>query len=528
MDSDVALLADDELVDQLTKWAGRVAAGEAHLLRLLGELDAREAWAQPGVLSCAHWASWKLGLTLGTARERVRVARCLRELPRISAALSAGRVSYAQVRALTRVATAEEEEHWLELARFTTAAQLERAVRGVGRARAARGPRDAEAEAAAAEAAAAVRVSWDVDGSLLLNLRIAPARAPGVLASLESAQQAEQRDRDAQYAQLAKDLAAADPAGHVSAEAPQVDAQPSERGSAERPDPPSDVSAEAPDAPQAPPPYAEPYEYLEPVYPLPVSRPDPLAPRTPAEVAALAEWRAECDRRRARRDAARAWQDHVQRTAGAAGLPARRATLADAMALTRPESLPPVTLKLLVDPASGWARTSAGELLPPTTLGQVLRTLPGRQPTLRARPLTAADLRLRDLGRRSRVVSPALRVLLGQLDGERCRFPSCTRTRNLHAHHVRYWSQGGRTDLANLVLVCARHHTLIHARGFQLVLSPDRTLTVRTADDIPVPHHPARPETTLAGLDGDAFTSEWQNDPFDLGYVVMVMAQHTR
>jgi hypothetical protein len=54
---DLDALTDDQLRDEVTTWAGRVAAGEAVLLRLVGELDAREAWAMYGVLSCAHW-SW--------------------------------------------------------------------------------------------------------------------------------------------------------------------------------------------------------------------------------------------------------------------------------------------------------------------------------------------------------------------------------------------------------------------------------------------------------------------------------------
>jgi hypothetical protein len=66
---DVAALSDDDLVVELACWSGRVAAGEARVLRLLGELDVRERWAEVGVLSCAHWASWKLGLILVTARD---------------------------------------------------------------------------------------------------------------------------------------------------------------------------------------------------------------------------------------------------------------------------------------------------------------------------------------------------------------------------------------------------------------------------------------------------------------------------
>ncbi len=81
----------------------------------------------------------------------------------------------------------------------------------------------------------------------------------------------------------------------------------------------------------------------------------------------------------------------------------------------------------------------------------MIRSLPGRQGLLRLRPVTADDLRRHDLGRTSREANAALRELLGTLDGERCRFPGCTRHTKLHAHHVRYWSAGGSTDLDNLV-----------------------------------------------------------------------------
>jgi hypothetical protein len=347
-----------------------------------------------------------------------------------------------------------------------------------------------------------------------------------VLAALDSAQQLEQADRDARYAQLATDLAAADAPAEVSAEpSPAKEA-------------PADVSAEASDP--AAPPYAEPYEYTEPPFPVLRQLVGLFDKRSPQEQATLTAWTLERDRRRARHAAAQAWQEHVQAHALARQLPARRATLADALvrALTRPAGLTPVTVTLLIDPASGWARTRKDELLPPATLQQVLQTLPGRQRTLPARtlhartlhvrPLTTADLHRHDLGRTSRLISPPLRALLGQLDGERCRFPSCDRTRHLHAHHVQFWAAGGRTDLANLLLVCARHHTLIHTEGYQLVLSQDRTLTVRTAADIPLPHHPDLPQHSAHDLDQTTtpFTSGWTGDRFNLDYIVTVMTQH--
>jgi len=77
----------------------------------------------------AHWLAYSTGIDLGTAREKVRAARALVELPRIGAAMSRGELSFSAVRALTRVATPETEGDLLELARGCTIAQLERVVR---------------------------------------------------------------------------------------------------------------------------------------------------------------------------------------------------------------------------------------------------------------------------------------------------------------------------------------------------------------------------------------------------------------
>jgi hypothetical protein len=54
------------LGDEIVAWAGRVAAGEAHLLALIGEFDRREAWTGPGLLSCAHWLTWRIGIDAWT------------------------------------------------------------------------------------------------------------------------------------------------------------------------------------------------------------------------------------------------------------------------------------------------------------------------------------------------------------------------------------------------------------------------------------------------------------------------------
>ncbi|MGZ4753952.1 MAG: DUF222 domain-containing protein [Acidimicrobiia bacterium] len=71
------------------------------------------------------------------------------------------------------------------------------------------------------------------------------------------------------------------------------------------------------------------------------------------------------------------------------------------------------------------------------------------------------------LGRRTRTVPPALFRLLKHRD-RHCRAPGCTSTRGLHAHHRKHWADGGTTDLDNLILLCTKHHRLLHENHWQI------------------------------------------------------------
>src|SRR5579884_2810878 len=126
-------LSLDELKDELASWTAHLSAGMCRWLELVAEFDRRGGWAESGVGSCAEWLAWRCALAPRAAREHVRVARRLSELPRIHACFARGELSYAKARALTRVATPENESELLELARVMTAAQLERAVRSYRR-----------------------------------------------------------------------------------------------------------------------------------------------------------------------------------------------------------------------------------------------------------------------------------------------------------------------------------------------------------------------------------------------------------
>src|SRR2546430_4864163 len=122
------------------------------------------------VCSSDLWLAWRVEVDPGAARERVRVAHALGTLPLLARALARGELSYAKVRALTRVATPETEERLLAVGRAGTAAHVEQIVRGWRRV-----DRQAEArETTRRHASRALHVYQDEDGMVVLRGRLAP------------------------------------------------------------------------------------------------------------------------------------------------------------------------------------------------------------------------------------------------------------------------------------------------------------------------------------------------------------------
>ncbi len=70
------------------------------------------------------------------------------------------------------------------------------------------------------------------------------------------------------------------------------------------------------------------------------------------------------------------------------------------------------------------------------------------------------------IGRKSRIIPKALERAVRARDRNCCRFPGCNNRRFLQCHHVEHWAGGGETCLDNLLLLCTRHHTLVHEGGF--------------------------------------------------------------
>jgi hypothetical protein len=174
----------DRLGQEITTLAAHITAATARWLALIVEFDERGGWGGSGAKSLSQWLSWMCSVSPFTAREYVRVARRVRDLPVLAAAFARGELSYSKVRALTRIEDIPDENRLLELARHASASQLERIVSGY------RSCLAVEAGARQAYDERFVSWSWDVDGSLILRGRL-PAEQGALLV------QALQASRDA-------------------------------------------------------------------------------------------------------------------------------------------------------------------------------------------------------------------------------------------------------------------------------------------------------------------------------------------
>jgi hypothetical protein len=106
------------------------------------------------------------------------------------------------------------------------------------------------------------------------------------------------------------------------------------------------------------------------------------------------------------------------------------------------------------------------------------------------RIVTQGRSRFFDLGRKTRLI-PQLMALVLAIRDRGCRYPGCNRPGSwCQAHHIKHWRHGGETNLDNLVLLCGRHHRLIHQYGWHLELDATATLTVKTPNGTLLISHP--------------------------------------
>jgi hypothetical protein len=291
-------------------------------------------------------------------------------------------LSFAKVRALTRIARPDSEEPLLQLARVMTAAQLERALRAYRRV--------TTEEARSVQENEHLTTFWDEDGSLVVRGRLAPEEGALILRALDAARDAlRQRDRRAQ------------------------------RGSAE-------------------------------------PRPEPRRPTNAQVLAALAD--VALAQRGGRSDGER-YQVVVHVDEG-----------------------------VLAGQGEEGCELDGGPAIAPETA----RRLACDASLVRIRDQEGKPL---SVGRKTRAVPPALRRALNARDGG-CRFPGCDNRRFVDAHHVRHWAKGGETALRNLVLLCHRHHRLVHEGGYAV----DQRMRFYDPRGRPIPSVPRPPPGNLGAL----------------------------
>jgi hypothetical protein len=177
-----------------------------------------------------------------------------------------------------------------------------------------------------------------------------------------------------------------------------------------------------------------------------------------------------------------------------------------------------------------FARIDGGPGLPDDVVERLLCA--GRMRTvLRAGRGPNADIL--DLGRSHRLVTERqFRALLLRDGG--CAHPGCTRKLALEAHHVRHWLRGGRTDLANLVLLCRRHHHWHHDGDFVIIARGGGRFDFLRTDGREIPTHidPSELITDHTGIEQEhptvaatAATPNWDGTLLDHDLAVWGIAQ---
>ena len=145
-----------------------------------------------------------------------------------------------------------------------------------------------------------------------------------------------------------------------------------------------------------------------------------------------------------------------------------------------------------------------------------------------------------DVGRKTRSIPPALRRALNARD-QGCRFPGCTHTRYVHAHHARHWAHGGETKASNLVTLCSFHHRRVHEGGVVVQVLDDGTFRFVRPDgrafDSPAPSRsepftwtqlPLRHQQHDLHINRNTAVTRWRGERMDYGLAIDVLLAQAR
>ena len=498
-DSELDFIPDDpaELRRAVTDMAGHINHADWRFIKLIAEMDRTRGWDERGYCNLGNWLDHRCGLGPCAARERIRIGRALARLPRIDAAFRDGILSYSKVRAITRVATRDNEAMLLAIAGRSSAAQLESLVRTHERIGTPDGERICSEQRRG--------LSWHYeDGMLVVTAAVPAERGALVINALKKVVDAQMDEREAYYEPRL--------AGNRGAVAEATDADPadSNQGDAE---------------PAAAEPVAEPTEPVANVqtdgsglvaaaadgqHRNGAVGADPVADDS-ADVSAEAECAtgdvdgdpsAEADdllaslvfefsnTRQRYADALVDVAEHY--LASDSGHRQRRAGQRYEVVLTIDRNelaeKPSECARYSVDPDWGIDEEDARQIACDADITEFIQDAEGN---------------LLNYERRRRIVPARLLRALKLRDRSRCRFPGCPHQRYVEAHHIQHWIDGGETCLENLVLLCSAHHRLLHHGAFHITLEDDDVVFVSRDGEVIEPAlRPQFPEVSAGVSEG--------------------------
>ncbi|MEW5980130.1 MAG: DUF222 domain-containing protein [Acidobacteriota bacterium] len=434
------------LENKIGELAAHIDAATYQLLEAIREFDLLGGWE--GFASCAHWLSFRIGMDRITAREKVRVAHAVHELPLIAEALRKGELSYSKVRAMTRIATPENEKDVLFVALQCTANQLEKFVWAYRR-----GDRSGEVEEARRQRERSyLELYLDEDGMTVIRGRLPPEIAALVKTALDAAVDAlRKRARNGK-----NDVKAA---GSAKGEQAPASAEAAENG---REVPAGNVAGVPGAAP--PPASAE----------APRSAADGAVPAPAAADDSVLEPYGSFNCGQMRADALGLLAEAALGnglSGGSRGEPWQVVVHVDVPVLTNSEEEGQCELEDGLHVSAETCRRIACDASVVTMThgpnGEIL-----------------------DVGRKSRKIPRPLWRALTARD-RMCRFPGCSRTGQLVAHHIQHWANQGETSLTNCILLCRGHHWAVHEGGFRMEGRAPGGLAFFYPDGKPMPGIPA-------------------------------------
>ena len=465
----------DDLEEEIISLSKHMNQDEYRFLVMVREFDIRQGWRAYQFNNCAEWLNMKCGISPGTAREKVRVALALLDLPQCSEGFAKGELSYSKVRAMTRAGNVFNEATLVDYALKATAHQVEehcRRLRNADR-------RQSTPDARRAWQARSLKRTCHPDGMMSIYVELPREQGELVMKALEMAMAAAAGDTADEAYQM---YAAADAAGQGDKVNDKAGDAVNQTGNT------ADLAFKAGQSHTT-------------------GKADDKAGDTVDQTGNTADLANKAGQVHAA--AGKAGQAHAAEKAAV-----DKAGQADGSSQAQAENQQSNAFfarqaDALVAVARGYLSGNGGEKQAKSDNYQVvvhvdaaaLQDKGGKSdlPVESVRRIACdADLvavtrdakgNLLNLGRKHRVVSPQLKRALLARD-KCCTYPSCSHEQFLEAHHVMHWADGGETSLDNTRLICNRHHRLLHEGGFTIHKNFAGEWYFRTAEGKVLPEAP--------------------------------------